>query len=103
MKLRMLQEAQTETEQAAQWYEDKRPGLGEDFLNELDSIYAKLEDHPHRPLRLNIPGLEEREIRQRMLHRFPYKVVSEVGNDELIVLAVAHRRRKPGYWASRAL
>ncbi len=56
MKLRVLPEALRETEQAAEWYEEKRLGLGEDFLRELESAYANILDHPRRPLRVNLAG-----------------------------------------------
>lgn len=101
MTLRILRAAQKEAEQAAEWYEDKRPGLGEEFLQELDAVYVKIEEHPHRPLRINLPGFESREFHRMLLGRFPYKVIFEVTDKEVIVLAVAHTRRKPNYWASR--
>jgi toxin ParE1/3/4 len=101
MKLRVLAEARKETERAAEWYDEQRLGLGEDFLQELESVYTNIEDHPHRPLRITIAGLEEREFHRVILRRFPYKVIYEVDDDEIVVLAVAHARRKPNYWADR--
>lgn len=46
MTLRLLDEVGAEIQQAAEWYEDKRPGLGEDFLQELEVAYLKIESHP---------------------------------------------------------
>lgn len=101
MSLRILRAAQKVVEQAADWYEEKRPGLGEDFLQELEAVYVNIEAHPHRPLRVNLRGLEEREFHREILRRFPYKVIYEVTGTEVVVLAVAHGRRKPNYWANR--
>jgi plasmid stabilization system protein ParE len=39
--------------------------------------------------------------RRRVLHRFPYSVIYEVSGDKVIILAVAHHRRKPGYWSPK--
>jgi hypothetical protein len=101
MILRVLRAALTETQQVAAWYEEKRLGLGEDFLHEVEVVYVKIEEHPHRSLRVVLSGLEEREFHQAMLRRFPYKVIYEVCEDEIVVLAVAHTRRRPKYWSGR--
>ena len=34
------------TKDAYDWYEEQRPGLGEEFLDELDGLYSKLSSHP---------------------------------------------------------
>jgi|ERR1019366_3152373 plasmid stabilization system protein ParE len=102
MRLRVLDEARVETEETAAWYEDKRPGLGEDFLQELEAAYLKIEDHPRRYSRLSVPGLEGREFRRITLRRFPYKAIYEIHNEEIVVLAVAHGHRRPNYWIERA-
>jgi plasmid stabilization system protein ParE len=39
--------------------------------------------------------------RRYLLRRFPYSVIYQIGSDELRVIAVAHHRRRPGYWAGR--
>ena len=43
MTIRLLVEAQKETKQAGDWYEEKRLGLGEDFLQEVEATYLKIE------------------------------------------------------------
>jgi len=39
--------------------------------------------------------------RRYLLRRFPYSIIYQVSTDELRVIAVAHQRRRPGYWAGR--
>ena len=39
--------------------------------------------------------------RRYLLRRFPYSIIYHVTSDELRVIAVAHQRRRPGYWAGR--
>lgn len=102
MTLRVLPEAIAESAHAAEWYENQRPGLGEDFIAALGAAYEEIERHPHRPLRVLLGGIDDREFHQKTLSRFPYKVIYEVRQGELIVVAVAHLRRKPNYWAGRA-
>ena len=36
--------------------------------------------------------------RRYLLHRFPYSIIYQISTDELRVIAVAHQRRRPGYW-----
>jgi toxin ParE1/3/4 len=40
--------------------------------------------------------------RRRVLHRFPYSVIYEAQGSTVTVLAVAHHRRRPGYWKATA-
>jgi plasmid stabilization system protein ParE len=41
-------------------------------------------------------------IRKRVLRKFPYSLIYTIERDELLILAVAHHSRRPGYWAGRA-
>ena len=48
------------------------------------------------------PGVPpELEVRRRVLRRFPYVLAFKVYGEELVVIAVAHARRRPGYWLHR--
>ena len=84
---------------AAGWYDDKRDGLGCDFLEDIRSVLAVL---PRRPA--SFPKLDirmEPPIRRALLARFPYALVFLELESELRVLAVAHAKREPGYWLHR--
>ena len=52
------------------------------------------------PTRRLPSGADEEGNRKRVLHRFPYSVIYEVLGSTVTVLAMAHHRRKPGYWRS---
>ncbi|MEQ1737245.1 MAG: hypothetical protein ABL886_12675 [Rhodoglobus sp.] len=41
------------------------------------------------------------DVRRRVLRRFPYSVISLLERDEITIVAVAHHRRRPGYWLQR--
>ena len=43
------------------------------------------------------------EIRARTVGRFPYRVYYRARRDEILVVAVGHRHRRPGYWRSRVV
>lgn len=92
--------AATEAEEAAAWYSTERPGLGSRFGAALeDAVAVLMQDtapsmrYPHVPEHLNA-----RRIR---LKRFPYDVVFVDHANGFAVVAVAHHRRRPGYWQAR--
>ena len=97
MILRYLPLAAAELIEAAQWYEDRQPGLGERFLqavaDTVDAICQVPLRHPPLPRTFT-----SRTVFRRLLKGFPYGVVYEVRADELLVLAVAHTSRQPNYW-----
>ncbi len=100
MRIRILDDAEDEARVAARWYEEKQSGLGADFLDTLADALATVESHP-QAFSLMETFTSSREVRRCVLHRFPYVVVYEVRAEEVIVLAVAHSRRRPNYWEQR--
>jgi toxin ParE1/3/4 len=96
----MLAEAESEAEEAARWYEGQRDGLGNEFLDELARGLETIETSPHAFTRLGSPR-SAREVRRFVLQRFPFKIIYEVRANEVLVLAVAHARRRPYYWRRR--
>lgn len=74
---------------AYDWYEKQKPGLGEDFLKDLDSLYHKLELTPE------YYGKVKKNFRQAALKRFSYVIVYEIIKNEVIVFAVFHTSRNP--------
>lgn len=70
------------TKDAYDWYELQRPGLGEEFLNELDGIYRKIETHPE------YFGKAKKNFRQAVLKRFPFVLVYEIIKTDVVVFAV---------------
>jgi plasmid stabilization system protein ParE len=99
--VRLLDEAEEEAREAARWYEERRPGLGEAFLQALADALEAIEKHPTRHAAVSgVPA--NRQVRRFLLGRFPYKLVYEILTSEVLVLAVAHTRRHPTYWKNRS-
>jgi toxin ParE1/3/4 len=100
MKLRIEAEAESEAEDAAHWYEARRQGLGVEFLAAVDNGIRRIQKNPERYGRLEyLP--DEQAIRRLLLKRFPFAIVYEILTDEIHVMAIAHTRRRPGYWKRR--
>jgi len=81
--------AERELTDAAQFYEGQASGLGAAFLNEIERLLTLLAGYPH----LGRPT--PRAVRMVRARRFPYSLVYQVIDDRLVVLAVAHHRRRP--------
>lgn len=100
MKLRILREAEEEARASAIWYDEQLEGLGDDFLDELAEALKQVGDDPNR-----FPILEtmtsSKQIRRCVLARFPYVIIFETFESEIVVLAIAHTKRRPNYWRTR--
>lgn len=100
MKLRIDRAALQELADAADWYEGRRRGLELELLAALDAALQVIRADPRRSAQLEtLP--EEPGVRRMLLDRFPYAIVFEETKDEIWILAIAHTRRRPGYWRDR--
>jgi plasmid stabilization system protein ParE len=82
-------EAENDLREAHSWYEDKRTGLGYDFLLQVDAGLNFIARNP------NIHPIGYKGTRKHFIKRFPYKIIYLVENEQIIVLAVIHSRRSP--------
>ncbi len=99
MNLRFHADASAELDAAAVWYEQEEPGLGTAFLAELSLAAVAIAEAP-----LTWPVVSKRrQIRRFLLTRFPFAVLFLVLSDSVVVLAIAHTKRKPFYWRARRL
>ena len=99
LALRIGEEAQAELADAASWYEEHRRGLGQEFVDAVDTAARAIEDNP--AIGSPAPAVADANIRRVFVRRFPYHLVDIELPDRLQVLAVAHDRRRPGYWMTR--
>ncbi len=98
--VRLSREAVDELVEAAVWYRARQPGLELEFLAEVDRVLPLIGNSPASfPRLLDVP--ENLVIRRALLPRFPYAVVFMDLGTETRVLAVAHAKRRPGYWLNR--
>lgn len=81
--------------EASRFYESEANGLGSEFLEDVQRVIDSLREYRElgRPV--------GRGLRQALLRKFPYSLVYAVDSDEILVVAVAHQRRRPGYWRKR--
>ena len=77
------------------WYENQADGLGDDFINELESAYDAIEELPDTWPKF------QKYFRRFILSKFPFSVIYSSKKKQLYVVAVMHNSRKPGYWLKR--
>ena len=89
--------AQADIEQAQAWYEAKRKGLGDRFVERADDAIQKIAQNPT----LFAPVVED--VRRVLVEDFPYGVYYRVETDGSVVIACLHGKRSPDRAHSRAL
>jgi plasmid stabilization system protein ParE len=92
---RFLRIAEQEMIDAANLYNEKANGLGSVFLDDVHHAISNIRKYPQL-------GADAGNTMQRaILTRFPYSVIYAVEPDSILIIAVAHHRRLPGYWKDR--
>src|SRR5437762_6292396 len=95
MRYEFHPEAEEEFIETAAYYEQNVPGLGERFGREVLRGIERLLEYPELG-----PSIDA-NLRKLVLIRFPYFLIYSFTTDLLRIVAVAHTRRRPGYWRSR--
>lgn len=97
MRLEFHPEARLEFYESAAFYKEIRPSLGIAFTNEIESILQQIREVPDRW------PIIEADVRRCLARRFPYGVLYTLESDSILILAIMHCSRKPGYWRNRLL
>lgn len=95
MKISFLPLAQAELDDAFLWYEQQGVGLGYEFLDEFDQSIRLIASFP-KLFEQMTEGL-----RRCLINRFPYGIIYGIDSEKIVVIAVAHLKRKPNYWIGR--
>lgn len=96
-QLRVGKDAEIELAEAALWYESKRAGLGVELIAALDAVLARLRDEPAAFQAWHTST----STRRAVVPRLPFVVFFPVVGDTVGVWAIAHAKRRPGYWVGR--
>lgn len=81
-------EAILDLQEAFEWYEKQKEGLGFEFIEEVESGYLKISNQP-----LHYPPINPR-FRRIRINRFPYLVVYEIEGNSVIINSVRHIKRE---------
>lgn len=89
-------EAEAEMGEAFDWYEERAPGLGSDFLLNVDAAFQAILRHPQQ-----FP-IVHKYLRRALIRRFPYQAFFLLEEHRVVILAVFHAKRSPKHWRERA-
>jgi len=87
--------ADEELLESAGYYEERVDGLGIDFLTAVEQAVARIEQFP------SAAPAEASDIRKKLVIGFPFAVLYSYHQQSVLILAVAHLHRRPGYWKDR--
>ena len=100
-QVRIGKDAALELEEAAAWYEKEQPGLGAQLISAFEHAIQLLREVS--PPLTPVGGDAGRKGAQKLiLHKFPFSVIVYEKELTIVVVALAHHSRRPGYWRSRA-
>jgi plasmid stabilization system protein ParE len=94
-KVVLLPEAEEDLAEAALFLEQRVTGLGDGLVMEVERSLVRLGRNPYVG-----PDVGD-GARKLQMGRFPYGLIYRVEAERVLVLAVAHSRRRPGYWRNR--
>jgi toxin ParE1/3/4 len=89
-------EAEAEILTAVAHYETQLENLGGDFRRELEAVLERIQSSPQ-----TFKAIDDQGTRKVRLRRFPYAIYYLELDDSLWIAAVAHQKRRPGYWSHR--
>jgi plasmid stabilization system protein ParE len=96
VRISLSAQAELELVEGAAYYaREANPELAEAFISEFDRSARLLDESPR------LGTIWRGRIRRLPLRRFPYSIVYSLNRDEIRILAIAHQRRRPGFWRGR--
>lgn len=95
MKHEFHPEAELEFEKAIQYYKQRGNNLGRRFADEVRATIIKILATPDRWRIL------QGEVRRCFVRIFPYAVLYKLEDDRVLIVAIVHNKREPGYWHER--
>src|SRR5256885_234571 len=96
MTVKFHPEARAELREAKRWYRDRSPLAAVAFAQMMDEAVVAIAE---APLRYPVGEFDTREY--IFPRRFPYTVVYRMRRNDVVVVAIAHQSREPGYWHYR--
>ena len=94
-ELEYLEEALEEAEAVARWYAERSASAAAGFSEEVDTAESAIADFPDA-----WPHYDH-GTRRYLLRRYPFSVIYRVESRRILIVAVAHGHRRPGYWKAR--
>ncbi len=89
-------DAEAEMTEAFDWYEDRVPGLGSEFLLCVDAVFSAILRDPLLCPKVHGP------VQRALTRRFPYEIFFVEDSERVVILSVFHAKRNPKRWQERS-
>jgi toxin ParE1/3/4 len=102
LRVRVRRAARLDFREAVLWYSDIDPELGRDLVRRYKDTIQRAREFPRTGQLTDLPGeFASMEVRRFAIQRFRYQVFAVIRAEEMVIVAIAHERRKPGFWLRR--
>ncbi len=95
MKYTFHPDALIEYADAVQHYAEQRTEVAQAFIDAIEDAIYRIKESPTRYVAI------DEDVWRCMTRRFPYRILYTIESDYILILAVMHCSRKPGYWKRR--
>lgn len=96
MRVKFHPHARAELRAARNWYHERSPLSAIAFAQTVGNAISRIREAP------NTFPLADHDTRKFTSQRFPINIFYLTRETEIIIVAIAHQKRRPGYWSSRA-
>jgi|SRR6478609_2968389 plasmid stabilization system protein ParE len=94
-RVEYLPGARQDFDESFDWYARRSGVAAERFLAAVSASLIRIAEHPEQFARV------DSRHRECLVKRFPFRLVYRVEADRILVVAVAHAKRRPGFWRRR--
>jgi plasmid stabilization system protein ParE len=95
MKYVFHPQALAEYAEAVQYYAEQRVELAQAFINAVEDAVYRIRESPTRW------AVIDEDVQRCLTRKFPYAILYTIEQDYIVILAVMHCSREPGYWKDR--
>jgi toxin ParE2 len=95
IRVRFLEPAEAEIDEAVTYFDQQAPGLGERFQREVEATVALIVEHP------DVGSPLTKRVRKFRVRKFKHNVIYVRDGEEILIVAVAHHKKRPRYWRRR--
>jgi toxin ParE1/3/4 len=88
-------EALMEYSEAVKYYAEQRAEVAQVFINAIEDAVYRIRESPDRYVVI------DEDVRKCMTRKFPYGILYTIEQDYILILAIMHCSREPGYWKKR--
>jgi plasmid stabilization system protein ParE len=88
--------ARRDFDESFDWYAERSKQAALHFVNAVDTALAVIATDPQRFAKVDVVH------QQCPVKRFPFRIIYRIVKDRVVVVAVAHAKRRPGYWNNRS-